>query len=189
MGRWLSSVNGRARRGAVVSIAAIALAAGLPGCREQKADRLYRDAAKKVERGDLAGAVERFERVLREYPGTRAAERATSDVTLYRGLLEASRRFPHRRAADLIIQTARAVERFRHANRRPPASLEELVPEYLSSRAQDPWSRPLEYRLKPSGGYVLACRGADGAEGGDGENSDVVVEDGRFVTGGPEGPP
>jgi len=188
MRRWLSGVNGRARRVAIVSVAAIVLAAGLPGCREQKADRLYRDAAKKVERGDLAAAVERFDRVVSEYPGTRAAERAASDVKLYRGLLDASRRFPHRRAADLMIQAARAVERFRHANRRPPASLDELVPEYLSSRAGDPWGRPLEYRLKPNGGYLLACRGADGVEGGDGENADVVIEDGKFVAGSPEGP-
>lgn len=189
MRRWLSSVNARARRAAWVSLVGIALAVTLPGCREQQADRLYRDAAKKVERGDLAGAVERFDRVLAEYPGTRAAERAGSDVKLYRGLLEASRRFPVRRAGDLLIQTARAVERFRQTNGRSPSSLDELVPAYLSSRPVDPWGRPLDYRMKPGGGYRLDCLGADGAEGGEGENADVVVEDGRFVAGNPEGSP
>jgi hypothetical protein len=171
-------------------MSAVALAiVVLAGCREQHAERLYREAGRKVERGDLAAAVTRYDRILAEYPDTLAAARAKSDVILYRGLLDASKRYPVRRAGDLLIQAARALERYRLAGGSLPSSLRDLVPTYLPSEPVDPWGRALEYRLKPGGGYVISCRGADGAEGGAGENRDLVVEDGRFVEGNPEGTP
>ncbi|MBZ5639561.1 MAG: type II secretion system protein GspG [Acidobacteriia bacterium] len=188
MRRWTSAVNGRARRVAAACLIALVLPS-LVGCREQRADRLYREAARRVERGDLAGAVEKYDRLIAEFPGSRAAARAKSDVVLYRGLLEASRRFPVRRAGDLLVQVARALERFRAATGRSPSSLSEIVPAYLASTPVDPWGRPLEYRAKADGGYTLRCRGADGAEGGERENTDLEVEDGRFVKGNPEAIP
>jgi hypothetical protein len=188
MRRSSPGVNVRARRAAVVSLVALVLVS-FAGCREQRAERLYREAGRQVDRGDLAAAVERYDRILAEYPGTRAAGRAKSDVVLYRGLLEASRRYPVRQAGDLLIQSARALERFREATGSSPSSLRELVPAYLPAEPVDPWGRALEYRAKPGGGYTLRCRGADAADGGGGENADLVVEDGKFVRGSPEGAP
>ncbi len=185
MRRRFFGVNARARRAAVALVALAMLA----GCREQGADRLYRDAGRFVERGDLPAAIERYERILRDYPGTRAADRAKSDVVLYRGLLEASRKYPLRRARDLVVQTARAVERFHRERGKWPSALGELVPAYLSSEPVDPWGRLLDYRPKAAGGYVLGCRGADGADGGSGDSADILVEDGKFVKGGSEGEP
>ncbi len=189
MRRRFSGVNARALRGVIALLAVVALAAGAAGCREQRAERLYLEAGRKVERGDLQGAIDRYERILREYPDSRTAERAKSDLVLYRGLLEASRKFPLRRAGDLLVQTARAVERFHRESGRWPGSLEDLVPRYLSAAPVDPWGRPLDYRAKAGGGYVLGCRGADGATGGEGENADLVVEDGKWVKGSAEGGP
>jgi general secretion pathway protein G len=185
MRRWSLGVNVSARRALAVSAVALMIVA-LAGCREQRAERLYREAGRSVERGDLGAAVERFERILAEFPGTRAAARAKSDVILYRGLFEASKRYPVRRAGDLLIQAARAVERFHQARESLPATLRDLVPAYLPSDPLDPWGKPLEYRRTPEDGYTLSCRGADGAEGGTGENADLVVRDGKFVEGSPE---
>jgi hypothetical protein len=187
MKRWSSGVNVSARRALAVCALALTIVV-FAGCREQRAERLYREAGREVERGDLRAAIERYDRILAEYPDTRAAARAKSDVVLYRGLLDASRRYPVRRAGDLLIEAARAVERFRAAGGRLPSSLRELIPGYLSSEPVDPWGRALDYRLTP-GGYVLLCRGADGVKGGEGENGDLVVENGKFVQGNPEGMP
>ena len=173
-----------------IGIAALglALAASLwaPGCAEQKADRLYRQAAARVERDDLAGAVDLFERIVSEHPETPAAERARSDLVLYRGLLEASERFPVRRAADLVVQVARALERYRHEKGGAPESLSALVPAFLGAEPADPWGRRLSYRTTPGGGYVLSCFGADGVPGGEGAETDLVVADGRLVRGASE---
>ncbi len=189
MRRWFSGVNVRARRTVIALVAGAALASGSLGCREQSAERLYVEAGKKVEKGDLAAAIDRYERILRDYPDSRAAERAKSDLVLYRGLLDASRRFPLRRAGDVVVQTARAVERFHREKGRWPSTLDELVPAYLSSKPVDPWGRLLDYRAKVGGGYVLGCLGADGAAGGEGENADLLVEDGKWVKGSAEGSP
>jgi len=182
---WLEGVNGRKGRVAALAICLAATVLGL-ACDEAKADRLYRDAAARVERGDLAGAVERLDKIVSEHPQTRAAEKARSDVILYRGLLEASRRFPVRRAADTVVQVARALERYRHDRGGAPASIAGLVPEYLDREPEDPWGRKLPYRVTPGGGYVLSCLGEDGAEGGEAAAADIVVQDGRFVRGGEE---
>jgi general secretion pathway protein G len=50
---------------------------------------------------------------------------------------------------------------------------------YLKSRQvpNDPWGRPYVYRVPGRGGqgYDLATLGADGTEGGDGENRDITA--------------
>lgn len=153
------------------------------GCAGQAADRLYREAAQRVEKGDLEGAVELFDRIVREHPQTEAAEKARADVVLYRGLFEASQKFPTRRATDLVVQVARALERHRHAKGAAPASLADLVPGFLDAEPEDPWGRKLLYRPTPVGGYVLSCLGSDGREGGEGQAADLVVRDGKFVSG------
>ena len=183
MGRGYVGVNARARRAGAALVVVLVLVAIASGCGEQRAERLYAEAGRRVEKGDLAGAIERYQRIVSEFPESRAAERAKSDLVLYRGLLEASRRFPLRRAGDLVVQTARGIERFHREKGRWPSSLQDLVPQYLSSQPVDPWGRPLDYQAKAGGGYLLRCRGADGADGGEGESADVVVEDGRFVKG------
>lgn len=184
MVRRVASVNGPI--GTAMLVLALAASLAACGCSEQKADRLYRQAAERVERDDLAGAVDLYQRIVSEHPGTRAADRARADLVLYRGLLEASQRFPVRRAADLVVQVARAVERCRQERGAVPRSLAALVPVYLSAEPQDPWGRALSYRAIPGGGYVLSCFGSDGVPGGEGPAGDLVVADGQFVRGGAE---
>jgi hypothetical protein len=81
-----------------------------------------------------------------------------------------------------VIRTARALQRYRDRRRAWPTHLSALVPDYLDRVPWDPWGRELLYRAKPSGrGYVLACYGADGEPGGEGDDRDWLVENGSFV--------
>ena len=80
-----------------------------------------------------------------------------------------------------------AVSLFRIDNHRLPSSLDELVTtsgagsqeSYLSRGAddlRDPWKRPYQYSLDGADAatpYVIWSYGADGAPGGDRENTDV----------------
>lgn len=171
----------RARAPLACVLAALAL---LPACKENRAGRLESEAAKAIESRDFETAVSQLERIVAEFPGTAAAERAREQIVLYRGLAEAVRRYPSRRAADQMVRVARAVERY-HADRGTwPSSLGDLVPSHLAVAPSDPWGRPLGYRLLGgSTGYALECLGSDGVPGGDGEASDLEVRDGRFVKG------
>jgi len=59
----------------------------------------------------------------------------------------------------------------------PPADLGNWAGPYLKKESSllDPWSRPYQYRFPGQNGeYDLFTLGADGQEGGDGENRDVV---------------
>jgi general secretion pathway protein G len=59
----------------------------------------------------------------------------------------------------------------------PPASMPNWNGPYVSRPDEllDPWERPFQYQSPGrNGAYDLASLGADGTEGGDGENRDVV---------------
>jgi hypothetical protein len=171
--------------------AAVAIVIMIPGCGldERRAGRLHEQAARQVDGHDLEGAVATLQRVIDRYPGTRAAAAARKEIVLYRGLIDAARRFPTRRASDVVIAVARAIERYRDDRNAFPSNLRDLVPTYLTDLANDPWGRPLIYESTSRSTYVLKCLGADGVEGGAGESADLVVRNGRFVKGDPEGGP
>jgi general secretion pathway protein G len=59
----------------------------------------------------------------------------------------------------------------------PPADIGNWAGPYIKKEASllDPWNRPYQYRFPGQNGeYDLLTLGADGQEGGDGENRDVV---------------
>lgn len=165
-------VNGRSplRRGScALCVGALVLAALLGACsRSSRADRLLEEARVEVKRGRLQEALNILERVDREYAGTEAADQAEKDARLYRGLLDAKRLDPLRRARDILVQTAREIEGMRARSGGWPETL---------ASAADPWGRPLVYE-KTSTGYRLASWGADGVPGGE---PDLVIVDGRFT--------
>jgi hypothetical protein len=152
--------------------------------REGKAERLHASAKENVKKGELELAVEQYDRLLEEYSGTAAANRAAREAVLYRGLAEAVQSYPARSARALVVETARAIQNYRRRKRSWPGSLEDLVPRYLRKVPIDPWGRQLFYAAKASGrGYYLACYGEDGLKGGAKDDSDWLVEDGAFVGG------
>lgn len=165
---------------------AIAVSIALGGCAsdETKAERLYREATTRIDRSEFRDAVARLERILADYPETETAEKVRREIDLYRGLDRAVRSFPMRTARDRMVRIARAIESHRNRRRSYPESLDVLVPGKLSDLPDDPWGRPFLYRVTGAGrGYRLECHGEDGVPGGDGDDADLVVVNGRFVTG------
>jgi len=171
--RGHDEVNGRWRhRGSrwTIFVLALVLLATFAACsRPSRAERLLEEARIEVKRKRLEQALSLLERVSREYPGTEAAQQAEKDARLYRGLLEAERLDPLRRARDVMVQTARDIEGT-HARSGG-------WPESLPAPPADPWGRALVYERTQTG-YRLACWGADGAPGGD---SDLVIVNGKFT--------
>ena len=144
---------------AFVVVLVVSMAA-LPGCsgRESKAEAIYDRAMEHVDASDLPAAVELFERIEREYGQTQTARRAHEAVLLYGGLEHAVNTYPGRRARDLMVTTARAIQRGRSGRRGWPRSLDRLMPHLIGEPPIDPWGRPLLYEPETSGrGYRLSC--------------------------------
>jgi hypothetical protein len=178
-------VNGLARASlCFVLLLSTALAPACGGD-ERRADRLYREAATLIEKGEIDEAVKRLERLVREFRDTEAGKKAKSEIVLYRGLASAVDMYPERRAAESMIRTARAIERYHARKRAWPEALTDLVPAEFAVVPADPWGQPLRYERKPGGrGYRLSCYGADGTRGGVDQDADILVEDGEFKEGG-----
>ncbi len=147
---------------------------------ERHADRLWHQALERVAHGDTQGAVDRLQQIVDQYPHATVAEKASAQLVVYRGLLAAVEAYPTRRAREVMVQLARAIETFHGENRRLPVSLEELVPAAIARVPMDPWNRPFVY-VATADGYSLTSLGADGAAGGDGDAADWVVIDGAFA--------
>lgn len=166
---------------ACVAIVAVVLTASC-GSRERQAERLYRKANQAVEDGNLDEAIGLFNKILDDYRDTETAGRAQEAVELYEGIAEAVKKDPGRRATEVMIKTARALESYRGRNRKFPAELAALVPRYLDAIPVDAWGQPLVYRVNSNRrGYVLLSLGSDGAAGGEGDARDIAIKDSRFV--------
>jgi hypothetical protein len=166
----------------VIGVALLATASC--GGRERRADRLWRQAEERVEKGDTEGAVVLMQKLIDDYPDATIASKARDQIVLYRGLAHAVQTYPARRARETMIQIARAIESFRASAHRSPATLDELTPGKLASIPVDPWGHAFAYELAGRG-YRLRCNGADGAVGGTGEAEDIVVVDGAFQAAAP----
>lgn len=67
----------------------------------------------------------------------------------------------------LCAETALAIERYRLKHKTLPASLEDLVPEFLDTVYLDPFDgKPIRYSLRDSGGYTVYIIGEDGIDQG-----------------------
>ena len=182
MRRRSDEVNGSRALTMLRVVATAMLFVAMVACHgaERRAERLWRHALDLVAKGDTSGAIVELQRILDEYPDTDVAEKARKQIVLYRGLENAVLSYPTRRAREIMIQVARAIESFRARERRVPSTLDELVPRHLAEVPRDPWDHALVYEPRARG-YGLRCRGADGAPGGDGDAGDLVVENGEFV--------
>ena len=163
----------------VVFMGLLVITASSCGGDERRAQRLWRQAIEQVEKGDTQGAVDRLQTLIDTFPDTRAADKARGQIVVYRGLATAIENYPLRRARELMVQLARAIETFRRNNGRVPAALEELVPVALASVPNDPWDRPFLYEVTASG-YRLKCQGVNGQAGGITPAEGLLVVDGEF---------
>ena len=183
MKRGPSEVNTRTVRSRlffiVVLMVLLVITASSCGGDERRAQRLWRQAIEHVEKGDTQGAVDRLQTLIDTLPDTRAAEKARAQIVVYRGLATAVENYPLRRARELMVQLARAIEKFRRSNGRVPVTLDELVPVAMASVPNDPWDRPFLYEAT-AGGYRLKCLGAKEQAGGVAASEGLVVVDGEF---------
>lgn len=185
MKRRFDEVNtprARARSFFVVALAVV-IVASMTSCasRERHAERLWRQAQERVEKGETQQAVDLLQKIIDEYPDAEIAAKARDQIVVYRGLAHAVQSYPTRRAREMMVQLARAIESFRSRGDRGPATLDELVPAQLAAIPSDPWGKPFAYAASGRG-YRLVCFGADGVAGGSGDAADLVVVDGAFVT-------
>jgi len=171
------SVSFRAR---VLVVAACVVAASSCVGAESRADRLWHRALGQVQKGDVPRAIVLLQEIIDEYPDTPVAQKARDQIVVYRGLVNAVQSYPTRRARELMVQIARAVEAGIRASGHPPGTLGDLFPGGAGTVPADPWGRPFIYRPEGSG-YRLRCDGADGAPGGQGDTADLVVVNGEFV--------
>ena len=159
----------------------VTLVSGACASDETKAQRLAAKAVVAVEAQQLDEAIALYSDVVDRYPATDAAAHAHERITFLRGLSYSVLSFPSRTARDLMVETARAVQRYRYRKGRYPDNLDALMPKMLDEAPIDPWGRPLNYeRLK--NGYRLSCLGGDGRLGGEGVATDFVVVNGDFVS-------
>jgi len=183
MKRRKSEVNTRTIRARWFFVVAFAMALVITttscGGNERHAERLWRQALAAVEKGDTQGAVDRLQKIIDMYPDSDVAAKAREQIIVYRGLATAVESYPMRRARELMVQIARAIESFRREKGRAPATLDELVPAKLASVPEDPWNRPFLYETTPRG-YRLTCRGLEGAPQGSAQSVGLLVVDGEF---------
>lgn len=165
---------------AAIVVLAIALAFG---CAEQRAQRAFRHAITMEETHPLPEVRDALQDIVKRYPKTKAATRARQELEWVDDVLSAAARGPLLRAWDAIRQVSMAVERFRAREKRLPETVEDLVPRDLSEVVRDPWGVAVRFSRRGSG-YVVVCYGADGLPGGGGNNTDFVIENGKFVYGG-----
>jgi len=159
----------------------VALASGACASDETKAQRLAAKAVVAVEAQQFDEAIALYGDVVDRYPTTDTAAHAHERITFLRGLAYSVDSFPSRTARDLMVKTARAVQRYRYSKGHYPDNLDALMPKMLDETPIDPWGRPLNYeRFK--NGYRLSCLGGDGRRGGEGVATDFVVVNGDFVS-------
>jgi len=146
---------------------------------ERRAERLWRQAIECVRKSDTQGAVDRLQKIIDTFPDSRAAAKAREQIVVYRGLATAVENYPRRRARELMVQLARAIEVFRRDMGRAPVTLDELVPAKMASVPKDPWGRPFLYETTARG-YRLRCLGAKGTPEGVPASEGLLVVDGEF---------
>ena len=177
----------RARRTTISIVACVAMLALMTtACdgRERRAERLWRQALERVEKGETQAGVDLMQKIIDDYPDAAIAAKARDQIVVYRGLAHAVQSYPSRRARELMVQIARAIEAYKSEAHRAPARLEDLVPGKLASVPPDPWGHPFPYEADGRG-YRLRCLGADGAVGGSDEAADLLVVNGDFMSAAP----
>jgi hypothetical protein len=171
---------------AILSLILLGTVGMISGCSgaEGKAEKMYEESMSRIEAGELQEGVALLQKILVDYPDTEVAATVREEIEIFRGLAGAVENYPVSSARDLMVRTARVLER-RRARRRLPGSLEELVPHTLQTVPVDPWGEELVYvRSENRRGYTLRCLGSDGVPGGGGAAADITIRNGRFVEGG-----
>ena len=174
--KTLQSAMGLCSCIALASVASVACAGD-----EGAAQRMGNEAVAAVKAQRLDEAIALYREVVDRYPDTAVALHARERITFLSGLSHSVVSFPSRTARDLMVETARAVQRYRYSKGRYPDNLDALMPKMLNDAPIDPWGSPLQYERLESG-YRLSCLGGDSRRGGEGIATDFVIVNGNFVS-------
>lgn len=183
MKRRHSEVNTRTVRArlffSVVFAVFLVITVSSCGGDERRAQRLWRQAIERVEKGDTQGAVDRLQKLIDTFPDSSAATKARAQIVVYQGLATAVENYPLRRARELMVQLSRSIETFRRETGHVPSTLDELVPALMPSVPKDPWDRPFGYE-PTARGYRLTCLGAKEKTAAGVSPGGLCVVDGEF---------
>ncbi len=168
------------RSAALVFLLAAGPLLGLAACSSRRAEEAFHEAVALEEKASLEAARVKLREVVRRWPDTPAAADARREIEWIDAVLEAAARGPSLEAWDAVRKVSRAAEEFRLAQGRYPRSLDEMIPRWLEGPVRDPWGHRVRYAPAPDG-YRVVCYGSDGLPGGQGDATDLVVENGNEV--------
>lgn len=184
---------------------ALALLALLAGCSSEDPRlpaNIYEEARKLNLEGRSLEARAMMRQLTQQYPDSDAAQQARRDLFLLDAFVARDQADRQKQVRAAMRRIADALTRYRGKKGEYPASLQELVPEYLDQVPDTPWRHPFFYRAfvsKPIEDvqvkrgpvrqrfntkldtYYLACLGTDLKPGGDGAAADILLQDGEPI--------
>lgn len=188
------------RRLAPPALALLLLGTGCSSEDPRLPGNLYEEARKLNLEGRGPEARAMMKQLADRYPDTEAARQARRDLYLIEAFVARDAADRKRMLRVAMKRVADALTRYKGKRGEYPATLAELVPEYLERVPEAPWGHPFFYkpyvtrpieevpvRRGPArqkfntklDGYYLACLGTDLKPGGQGAAADVLLKDGE----------
>jgi general secretion pathway protein G len=100
------------------------------------------------------------------------------------GVMKYLRQARHDKAAMDMRAIVDGIKHYRLKHNKIPQSIAEMCGPNEDERdldretePKDPWGNPYQYQAKDRRNYDLMCWGADGMEGGEGEDADITLKD------------
>lgn len=162
--------------------------------------QIYEEAFRLNQQGKMVEAKSLMEQLVQRFPDSPSAQQARKDLLSIETMIARDISERQREVRVVMKRTLDALSRYRAKKGEYPASLRELVPEYLEKTPETPWGHPFFYRafvnqpiedVKDRRGtltqkfntkldrYYMACLGTDLAPGGKGMGVDILVIDGE----------
>lgn len=162
--------------------------------------QIYEEAFRLNQQGKMVEAKTLMEQLIQRFPDSPSALQAKKDLLSIETMIVRDISERQREVRVVMKRTLDALSRYRTKKGEYPATLRDLVPEYLEKTPETPWGHPFFYRafvnqpiedVKDRRGtltqkfntkldrYYLACLGTDLAPGGKGMGVDIMVIDGE----------
>lgn len=185
------------------SLAAPLALALLLGCASEDPrlpKQLHEEAFRLNQQGRMLEAKSLMEQLIQRFPDSPAALQARKDLVSIETMIARDIGERQREVRGVLKRTTDALSRYRTRKGEYPASLSDLVPDYLEKVPETPWGHPFLYRafvsqpiedVKDRRGtltqrfntkldrYHLACLGTDLVPGGKGMAADILIVDGE----------
>ena len=162
--------------------------------------QIYEEAFRLNQQGHMVEAKSLMEQLIKRYPESPSALQARKDLVSIESMIKRDISERQREVRSAMKRVTDALYRYKEKKGEYPASLENLMPEYLDRIPVTPWGHPFFYRAyvnspiedaKDRRGnltqrfntkldrYNLVCLGTDLQPGGEGMGSDILIADGE----------